>query len=141
MTRKTKMVFICSPYRGDVRGNVARAKEYARFAALSGYSPVVPHLTFTRFLDDTKADERILGIELGIAQMRKCEEMWIFGTKITSGMEYEIGKAKGMNIVARMFDEDLNEIRPETLCIDDRVGYDFRRKINGLKFVSGGKAI
>jgi hypothetical protein len=135
MSRKTNMVFGCSPYRGDIETNVANARRYARFIALCGYSPVMPHLMFPQFLDDSKADERIKGIELGVIQMKQCDEMWIFGTKISKGMEYEIDKAKDMNIVVRMFDEDCNEISPVTLKIDDRVDYEFRRIVNGLKFV------
>ncbi len=133
--RKTKLIFICSQYRGDIEENTNKARKYARFAAQCGYSPVVPHLLFPQFLDDSKADERIKGIELGILQMKQCDEIWIFGTEISKGMEYEIEKAKGMNIVARMFDEELNEISPATLKIDDRVNSEFRRKVNGLKFV------
>jgi hypothetical protein len=135
MVKKTNMVFGCSPYRGDIETNVANARRYARFIALCGYSPVMPHLMFPQFLDDSKADERIKGIELGVVQMKQCDEMWIFGTKISKGMEYEIDKAKDMNIVVRMFDEDCNEISPVTLKIDDRVDYEFRRIVNGLKFV------
>lgn len=67
------MVFICSTYRGNVEKNVAKASEYARFAALCGYSSVIPHLTFCQFLSDNKPDERIKGIELGIVQMKQCE--------------------------------------------------------------------
>ena len=67
--------------QGDVEKNVAKAREYARFAALCGYSPVIPHLTFCQFLSDDKPDERIKGIKLGIVQMKKCEMLWIFGTE------------------------------------------------------------
>lgn len=48
------MVFICSAYKSDVEKNVAKASEYVRFAALCGYSPVIPHLTFCQFLSDIK---------------------------------------------------------------------------------------
>lgn len=140
MNKKTNMVFGCSPYRGNIERNVANAKRFARFIAMCGYSPVMPHLLFPQFLDDGKAKELIKGIELGIAQMKQCDEMWIFGTKISSGMEYEIEKAKDMNIVVRLFDENCNEINPATLKIDDRVDSEFRRIVNGLKFVLGGKS-
>lgn len=134
MERKTSMVFICSAYRGDVEKNVAKAREYARFAAFCGYSPVIPHLTFCQFLSDDKPDERIKGIELGIVQMKQCEMMWIFGTIITEGMEFEIEKAKELGIPVAMFDTDCSEIKPETMKIDDRVDAEFRRKVNGLKW-------
>lgn len=133
--RKTKLVFICSEYRGDIEANTNKARKYARFAAQCVYSPIVPHLLFPQFLDDAKADERIRGIELGILQMKQCDEIWILGTDISTGMNYEIEKVKGMSIVTRMFDEELNEISPVTLKIDDRVDTEFRRIVNGLKFV------
>ncbi len=134
MFRKTELVFICSPYRGDTEANVAKAKEYARFAALCGYSPIVPHLLFPQFLDDGKPDERIKGIELGVLQMKHCDELWIFGTAITDGMEYEIEKAREMGIRVRLFDKDGGEMNPATLKIDDRADGEYRRKVNGLKF-------
>ncbi len=134
MARKTNMVFICSAYRGDVETNVVKAREYARFAARCGYSPVVPHLLFPQFLADDKPDERIRGIELGIDQLKQCDMMWIFGTGITEGMEYEIEKAKELGIPVGMFDTDCSEIKPDTLKIDDRVNAEFRRKVDGLKW-------
>jgi hypothetical protein len=95
----------------------------------------MPHLMFPQFLDDSKADERTKGIELGVVQMKQCDEIWIFGTGISRGMAYEIGKAKDMNIVARLFDEECNEISPATLMVDDRLDYKFRKIVSGLKFV------
>ncbi len=135
---KTKMVFICSPYRGNIRENVANARRFAKFAAMCGYSPVVPHLLFPQFLDDEKADERIRGIELGIVQMKKCDEIWIFGTTISQGMEYEIEQAKKMDILVQLFDGECKGISPATLKIDDRVDSGYGKTVNGLKFVSNG---
>ena len=135
---KNNMVFICSPYRGDTKRNISKARTYARFAADSGKSPVASHLLFPQFLEDTKADERIKGIELGLVQMKVCDEMWIFGTKISTGMEYEIEKAKDLRIPVRLFDEEMIPIYPETLKIDDRVDVEYRKIVSGLRFAKGG---
>jgi hypothetical protein len=40
------IVYICSPYAGDVEENVKAARRYCRFAVNQGYIPVAPHLLF-----------------------------------------------------------------------------------------------
>ena len=88
------IVYICSPYSGDVEGNVAAARRYSRFAVEKGYIPIAPHLLFPQFLDDSRPDERELGLFFGNALMSKCSEVWVFGSRISSGMESEIKRAK-----------------------------------------------
>ena len=44
------IVYICSPYAGDVSKNVENARNYSRFAVDKGYIPVAPHLLFPQFL-------------------------------------------------------------------------------------------
>ena len=45
------IVYICSPYAGDIEVNVAAARRYSRFAVDAGYIPIAPHLLFPQFLD------------------------------------------------------------------------------------------
>ena len=47
------IVYICSPYAGDVESNTAAARRYSRFAVEAGYIPIAPHLLFPQFLDDS----------------------------------------------------------------------------------------
>ena len=47
------IVYICSPFSGDVKGNVANTKRYCRFAVDSGYIPIAVHLLFPQFMKDT----------------------------------------------------------------------------------------
>ena len=42
------MVFVCSPFAGCIRENIQNARRYSRFAYLSGYMPITPHLICTR---------------------------------------------------------------------------------------------
>ena len=37
------LVFICSPYAGDMEGNARRAREYCRFAVAQNCIPLAPH--------------------------------------------------------------------------------------------------
>lgn len=130
-----KMIFICSPYRGNVAKNIGRAKRYARFVAAVGHCPVAPHLFFPQFLNDEKPEERIEGINLGVEMMKKCNQLWIFGSTISQGMAYELEKAREMEIPIRMFDTECNSIDVATLKIDDRVDDNFRKTVEGMKFV------
>lgn len=130
-----KMIFICSPYRGNVAKNIGRAKRYARFVATVGHCPVAPHLFFPQFLNDEKPEERIEGINLGVEMMKKCDQLWIFGSTISQGMAYELEKAREMEIPIRMFDTECNSIDVATLKIDDRVDDNFRKTVDGMKFV------
>lgn len=99
------IVYICSPYAGDVENNTAAARCYSRFAVEAGYIPIAPHLLFPQFLDDNKPKERELGLFFGNAILSKCAEMWVFGEHISEGMEAEIkrphGRAIGFAISAR----------------------------------------
>ena len=69
------IVFICSPYAGDIEKNIKAAREYCRFAVGNGYIPVAPHLLFPQFMNDTDPQERELGLFFGNALMSKCSEV------------------------------------------------------------------
>lgn len=40
------IVYICSPFSGDVETNVANARRYSRFAVDKGYIPIAPICCF-----------------------------------------------------------------------------------------------
>jgi hypothetical protein len=79
------IVYICSPYAGDVERNVEAARRFCRFATEQGYIPLAPHLLFPQFLDDDDETERSLGLFFGNALMSKCAEVWVFGDRISRG--------------------------------------------------------
>ena len=103
------IVYICSPYSGDVDENVAAARRYCRYAVEQGYIPIAPHLLFPQFLDDNNVKERELGLFFGNALMSKCSEVWVFGKTISAGMEAEIRRAKWKNYKIRYFTEECEE--------------------------------
>ena len=99
---KKPLIFICSPYRGDVESNLENARRYCRFAIRRGGIPFAPHLLFTQFLDDSVAHERELGLELGRSMLSICDELWVFGVQ-TAGMTLEISEAERLKIPIRHF--------------------------------------
>ena len=104
------IVFICSPYAGEVEKNILAAKYYSRFAVDKGYIPIAPHLLFPQFLNDADPNERQLGLFFGDALMSKCSEVWVFGSRISAGMETEIKRAKWKNYRLRYFNESCEEV-------------------------------
>lgn len=105
----TKRVFVCSPLKGNVERNMARAEIYCRFVFDEGYVPVAPHIYYPRFLDDTDKDERAAGIRYGLEEMWRCKQVWVFG-RVTDGMRAEIELAKELKISVIYFDLDMEEI-------------------------------
>lgn len=104
------MVYICSPYSGDIETNVEAAREYCRFAVKSGCIPIAPHLLFPQFLNDSDPKERELGMLFGNVLMNKCSEVWVFGRKLSAGMEEEVKRARWKNIGIRFFTEECEEV-------------------------------
>lgn len=113
MKRIKKIVFICSPYAGDIQGNTMRARRYGRFAVTEGAVPIIPHLMFPQFLDESSSDERELGLNMGLVLMAKCHEVWVFGNKISRCMETEIRRAKNYDKPIRYF---------TSACVEKRGG-------------------
>jgi hypothetical protein len=105
------LVYICSPYSGDIETNTLAARRYSRFAADRGYIPIAPHLLFTQFLDDSLPAERELGLFFGNVLMSKCAEVWVFGIHISCGMEAEIDRARRRNYPIRYFNTNCEEVQ------------------------------
>ena len=104
------LVYICSPYSGEIETNVEAAKRYSRLAVDKGCIPLTPHLLFPQFLDDDIPEERELGLFFGNALMSKCSEVWVFGERISAGMESEIKRARWKNYRLRYFSESCEEV-------------------------------
>ena len=106
------LVYVCSPYSGDVRRNVKNARKYSRFALENMTIPIATHLLFTQFMDDNNSDERYLACHtINYVLIGKCNEMWVFGTIISHGMAREIALAKRRKMKIRYFTEEMEEVK------------------------------
>ncbi len=104
-------MYICSPYSGDVERNTRAARNYSRYAVDRGCIPLAPHLLFPQFLQEDNPKERLLGLLFGNALMSKCSEVWVFGSRISPGMEAEIKRARWKNYRLRYFTEECKEVQ------------------------------
>ncbi len=96
-----KMVYVCSPCRGDMEMNLNNARTYCRDIVLRcpDIVPMAPHIYCTQFLDDNNEDERVIGLNTGFYLLGLSSEIWVFGLdKPSEGMKGEIEYAMEHNI-------------------------------------------
>jgi len=108
-----KRVFICSPLRPttkscrdeELQANLERAKKACKIAVTLGFLPLAPHLYFTQFLDDENEQQREKGMAYGMEWLEQCDEVWVFGSKVSTGMKAEIKRAEELGKTVRMLPE------------------------------------
>jgi len=106
-----KWIYIASPYKGDIELNTIRARRYSRFVASQNCVPICPHIFLTQFLRDDYKNEREVGLHLGSQMLKRCNELWVFGFKISEGMQKEIDFAKKNKIHIKYFDINCEELK------------------------------
>lgn len=111
--RKAKyrpLVYICSPYSGNVEFNVTNARVYCKYAVDNKCIPLAPHLLFPQFMNDEEPIDRELAMFMNMVLLSKCEQLWVFGNTISQGMGQEIAKAEKRRMKIRYFDYELKEV-------------------------------
>ena len=104
------LVYVCSPFRGNIDENVINARKYSRFTFDKKNIPITPHLLYPQFINDNDLFERNIAIhKINYVLIGLCKEMWVFGDVITQGMEREILIAKKRKMRIRYFSKDLKE--------------------------------
>lgn len=105
------LIYVCSPFSGNVEANIEKARKYSRFAVDNGYIPLAPHLLFPQFMDDSSENDRNLALFMDIVLLSKCSELWVFGGSLSKGMSIEIEKAKRKHQPIRYFTESCEEVK------------------------------
>jgi hypothetical protein len=96
-----KVIYICAPVRGDVEANIARAGEYTKIVVAAGHTPIVPHKILSGVLDDNRPNERATALNIGLQLVTRCDEVWVFGGRVSAGMKKEIDLARCFGIPVR----------------------------------------
>ena len=104
------LVYIASPFAGDTERNTERARGYCRLAVSKGCIPLAPHLLYPQFMDDDDREIRELGIFFALVLLSKCDELWVFGERISDGMSREIAKAERRGIPVRYWSSRGEEV-------------------------------
>lgn len=98
------LIYVCSPFSGDVEGNTKRARRYSRYAVDRGYIPIAPHLLLPQYMEEET--ERELAMFMDLVILDRCREFWVFGSKVTGGMQREIARANQKGIKVRYIAEE-----------------------------------
>lgn len=98
---REKLIYIASPYAGDIEANTVFAKKACRYAIRQGYTPIAVHLLYPQMLDDSDPAERETGLRLGHRVLEVCDELWCCGDRISSGMAREIEEAQKLGTSSR----------------------------------------
>lgn len=105
------LVYICSPYRGNIDDNVQNARRYCSFAVARKCLPIAPHLLLPQFLGaDETPETRELALHMGLILLKHCREVWFFGDTVTEGMRMELNVARLRGIPVRRFTKDCVEV-------------------------------
>lgn len=108
--RKWKpLVYVASPFAGDITQNTENAVRYCRFAVDHGAIPFAPHLFLPQFISEET--ERETAMFMNMVFLGKCEQLWVFGSRITDGMAAEIARAKKRGMPIRYFTDTCEETR------------------------------
>ena len=94
-----KIVYICSPYRGDTNKHTIYARRLVERVLRDGDAPICPHLYLPQILDDSKPSEREKGLSVGLELLRVCDKVLVGNNYgISEGMAAEIEKARALGI-------------------------------------------
>jgi hypothetical protein len=92
---RTKVVYICHPFRGDVAGNREHVRRICA-AVKRDYVPLAPHLMLPAYIDEST--ERDLALEHGLALLRGADELWVCADAVSEGMAGEIAEALRLGV-------------------------------------------
>lgn len=104
------LIYVASPFAGDTERNTERARGYCRFAVSKGCIPLAPHLLYPQFMDDGDLRQRELGLFFATVLLGKCDELWVFGERISDGMSREIAKARKRGLPIRYWSSRCEEV-------------------------------
>ena len=103
-----KLIYVASPYAGDIEQNTEFAKRACRHVINEGHAFFAPHLLYPQLLDDSNPQERQVGLDMGLAMLPRCDELWCYGDRISHGMHLEIEEAGRLGIPVRRVAEQEN---------------------------------
>lgn len=103
---KKKIVYIAHPIGGDVKGNIEKVlKIYKELSIENEVIPFIPYIATLMSLDDDSEELRAIGFShnKAIFQSGAIDEVWLYGDRISSGMQEEINWAYAsmINVVSK----------------------------------------
>jgi len=85
---RLKRVYVCHPFSDGTAANTGRVHRISRGLVAEGVLPIAPHLYLPQLVDEATQRERAL--DLCLELLGTCDEVRVFGDRITAGMEREL---------------------------------------------------
>ena len=111
-----KLIYVASPYSGDVKQNIEYAKRACRNVLDCGHAFFAPHLLYPALLDDCDSEQRKQGTDMGLTVLARCDELWVYGSRVSEGMASEICEAHRLEIPVRYI-----ELNHEMMAVNEVV--------------------
>lgn len=87
-----KRIYVAHPMRAETKegmqANRANAALWVAWVFNLGYAPVCSWITITGHIEDSQ-DNRARGLECDKREVETCDEVWLVGGRISSGMKIE----------------------------------------------------
>lgn len=99
--KRSKVVFISSPYAGETQVNIDFARQACFYAICLGYTPIAPHLIYPTIIPDDDPAWREVGLRMSCEILSLCDEIWVCGPCTTPGMQAEVEHAKNLGLWLR----------------------------------------
>jgi len=101
--------YMAHPVRGDVAGNIAKAKRWLSWLqrVSDGLDErrafVAPWIDWTDLGIDDDSDEkqRARALARDVAIVKRCDEIWLVGPRMSEGMKIEMDAAKSSGVIVR----------------------------------------
>ncbi len=97
-----RVIYLAHAVSGDIQRNLLKAEAWQKWIGLN--FPVAIQsswITECRIWDDAIAEQREAGMARNFAILERCDELWLCGDRVTSGMELEANHAIANEIVVR----------------------------------------
>jgi len=96
---RLKRVYVCHPFSDGPAANIGHVQRISRGLIADGVLPIAPHLYLPQLVDEATQRERALN--LCVELLGTCDEVRVFGGRITPGMERELQYATRVGIPVR----------------------------------------
>ena len=99
MSKKTPLIFVCSPY-GGLYDNMKRAASICKAVDDVGGQPIAPHIHYPQFMSED-VEGRRMGLEFSKNILSKCDALFYQGfgsVAVSKGMRGEINFCINNNI-------------------------------------------
>lgn len=94
-----KVVYMCHPVAGDIKGNLARAKRWLRWLEENYPIAIVASwITECEVWDDNNPEQRAAGLERDKAVLERCDGIVLVGGRISNGMAIERAHAESKGL-------------------------------------------